>query len=397
MEKATRQQIKEQNRNLVLKNIIERSSTSRAELARITHLTRTTVSDIVADLLDEGLVKEIGTGSSIGGKSPILLSLVDNARYLLALDLAYNQFQGAIVDLRGHIHELVSQPILDSSNEQALQTAFNVINQLLGKGFHPIVGIGVGAPGLVNTQEGLVLQAVNLEWVDLPLGVLLQERYRLPVFLLNDCEAAAMVEFIFCDLPVTERKMAGGRVGHGIGAGIIINAQLLPGDGGSAGEIGHIKVVHENGLPCRCGHTGCLETVASARAVLQQARQVTGRFSDTTLEGLAEAFKAGDPVIQKIVLESAQQLGCVLASLVSTLNIHDVVITGDMVCFGPAWLASIQATLAQATLARLARETKVRFGSLNSNSVILGASALIANDYSLVFNRAPAVPASPLA
>ena len=97
MQKATRQHTKEHNRNLVLKTIFEHNSISRAEISRVTSLTRTTVSDIVADFLDEGLVSEIGIGSSIGGKSPILLSLVEDSRYLIGLDLAHNQFRGAIV------------------------------------------------------------------------------------------------------------------------------------------------------------------------------------------------------------------------------------------------------------------------------------------------------------
>jgi predicted NBD/HSP70 family sugar kinase len=381
MQKATRQQIKEQNRNLVLKNIIERPSTSRAELARITHLTRTTISDIVADLLAEGLVKEIGTGSSIGGKSPILLSLVDHARYLIALDLAYNQFSGAIVDLRGHIHELVSKPVIDSSNETALQTAFDILDQLLQCGYHPLIGIGVGAPGLVNTRDGRVVQAVNLDWIDLPLGPLLQERYRLPVCLLNDCQAAAMGEYIFGDIPSGERNVVVVRIGHGIGAGIILNGQIFQGDGGSAGEIGHIKVVPDGGLACRCGHAGCLETVASARALLQQMG------SSATLEALCQDFHRGDPTVVRVVLEAGRQVGGVLASVVSTLNIHDIVLTGEMVCFGPLWLNAVQEALAQVTLIRLARETRVRFGSLKENGVILGASALMASDYSLLFQR----------
>ena len=98
MKKATHQQTKQHNRNLVLKTIFEHASISRAQIARITSLTRTTVSEIVADLIAEGLVNEIGVGSSIGGKSPILLSLVENARFLFGLDLAQYQFFGAVIN-----------------------------------------------------------------------------------------------------------------------------------------------------------------------------------------------------------------------------------------------------------------------------------------------------------
>ena len=101
MEKATRKYTKEHNRNLVLKTIFSHEKISRAEIARISRLTRTTVSDIVADLIKEGLVSEIGMGQSQGGKSPILLSLVEDSRWLIGLDLGQNHFRGAIVNLRG--------------------------------------------------------------------------------------------------------------------------------------------------------------------------------------------------------------------------------------------------------------------------------------------------------
>jgi len=387
MQKATRQQTKVQNRNLVLRTISERDTTSRAEIARITRLTRTTVSDIVNDLLDEGLVQEIGTGSSIGGKSPILINLVEDARYILAMDLAYNQFSGAIVNLNGKIRKMVSLPMSDSGNEVALEAAYSIIDQLLQYSYHPLIGISVGAAGLINSHDGIVRHSVNLDWVNLPLGKLLEERYGLPVYLLNDCQALAIGEYRFGKLPATERNMVVVRVGQGIGAGIIINGQIFHGDGGSAGEIGHIQVVHENGYPCRCGNTGCLETIASTRAVLRQMTELNHQAKDLSLEDAKKAFNAGDDEVQKIVLKAGESLGSVIASLVSTLNIHDIVITGDMINFGSPWLRAIHETFRTGTLIQLTQETNVRFGSLTDNGVILGASALMANDYSLLFQR----------
>src|SRR4030043_1072515 len=131
MKKATRQHTKEQNRNLVLKTIFAQSSSSPAQIARGTSLTRTTVSDIVADLLEEGLVSEIGIGSSLGGKSPILLSLVDDSRYLIGLDLARNQFRGAIVNLRGKIREVVTLPGNSNNGDEALALVYEILDQLM--------------------------------------------------------------------------------------------------------------------------------------------------------------------------------------------------------------------------------------------------------------------------
>ncbi len=182
MKKATRQHTKQHNRNLVLRTIFGHDSVSRAEIARLTHLTRTTVSEIVSSMLEEGLVKEVGIGESIGGKSPILLSVAADSRYLIGLNLAQDKFIGAIVNLRGEIGEIVEAPVQDNNGEKALDLVFQLIDQLLNKRINPIVGIGIGTPGLVNTREGIVLNAVNLDWRDLPLGQMLEKKYKISCF-----------------------------------------------------------------------------------------------------------------------------------------------------------------------------------------------------------------------
>jgi len=218
MKKATHQQTKQHNRDLILKTIFVHESISRAEIARITHLTRTTVSDVVAGLMIEGLVKEIGFGASIGGKYPILLSVVADSRYLIGLNLAQDKFVGAIVNLRGEIKEMVEAPVHDDNGENALNLVYQITDQLMKKKIKPIVGIGVGTPGLVNTREGVVVNAVNLEWQDLPLSQLLEKKYKLPVRVLNDSQAAAIGEFVYGGEHAPDENMVVVNVIHGIGA-----------------------------------------------------------------------------------------------------------------------------------------------------------------------------------
>ena len=109
--KATHQKTKQHNRDLVLKTIFDHESISRAEIARLTKLTRATVSDMVANLIEEGLVEEVGYGESIGGKAPILLGLIADSRYLIGLNLAQDKFIGSVVNLRGDIKETVEFPV----------------------------------------------------------------------------------------------------------------------------------------------------------------------------------------------------------------------------------------------------------------------------------------------
>ena len=197
MQKATYLQTKHHNRDLVLRTIFESESISRAEVARVTRLTRTTVSEVVNSLLKEGLVEEIGKGESIGGKTPILLSIVADSRYMIGLNLAQDKFVGAIVNLRGEIKEMLEVSVFDDDGQKALESVYQIINQLIRRKYKPIIGIGIGTPGLVMTREGIVLNAVNLDWQDLPLGDLLQKKFKLPVSVLNDSQAAAIGEYAY--------------------------------------------------------------------------------------------------------------------------------------------------------------------------------------------------------
>lgn len=380
MKKATHQQTKQHNRDLVLRTIFANESISRAEVARVTNLTRTTVSDVVNNLLEEGLVEEVGRGESIGGKTPILLSIVADSRYLIGLNLAQDKFIGAIVNLRGEIKEMVEAPVHDEDGKNALDLVYQLIDQLMKKRIKPIVGIGVGAPGLVNTREGVVVNAVNLEWQDLPLGQLLEKKYKIPVSILNDSQATAIGEFVYGGAHAHDENLIVVNVKHGIGSGILVNGQLFQGDGGGAGEIGHV-VVQENGELCRCGKHGCLETISSARAVLRQ-------LNLKSLDEAKSAFDAGDEKAKWVIQNTAHYLGISLANLIGILNIQKIIITGDMTRFGASWMDEVNNSMRNAALARLSENTKLELGTLDYRACILGASAfLLLDDYSLLFQQ----------
>jgi len=379
IKKATHQLTKQHNRDLVLRTIFSRESISRAEAARVTHLTRTTVSEVVNGLLAEGLVVEIGRGESIGGKSPTLISIVPDSRYLIGLNLAQDKFSGALVNLRGQIREIVEIPVHDDNGEQALKLVYKILDQLIRKKLKPIVGIGVGTPGLVNTRAGLVINAVNLEWQDLPLGMLLEKKYRLPIWVLNDSQAAAIGEYVYGSEHAPDESLIVVNVVHGIGAGILINGRLFQGDGGGAGEIGHV-VVQENGELCRCGQHGCLETIASARAVVRQMKM-------SSLEEVLSAYQTGNSKAKIVIEKAGYYLGISLSNLIGTLNIRKIVLIGDMTRFGVEWLNAVSAAMQTGAFSRLTEDTKLEIGKLD-RACILGASAfLLLNDYSLLFNE----------
>ena len=361
----------------------------------MTKLTRATVSDMVSNLIEEGLVEEVGYGESMGGKAPILLEIVADSRYLVGLNLAQDKFIGSVVNLKGELKETIEFPVDGRDGEHALQLVYKILDSLVENEWNPIVGIGIGTPGLINTRDGVVVSAVNLDWQDLPLGQDLERRYKLPVTVLNDSQANAIGELVYVGGHDPEENLIVVTVSHGIGAGIVINGKLFQGDGGGAGEIGHV-VVEEDGTLCRCGKSGCLETVASSRAIIQRAQILAPEYynsvllqdlQDLSITSINSAYQEFDPLAQRIVSEAAIALGMSLANLISVLNISKIVLTGEMTHFGESWLQSVQEAMSDAALNRIAQHTKVEIGQLGFRGPILGASALmLLEDYSLLYS-----------
>jgi glucokinase-like ROK family protein len=385
--KATHQQTKLFNQRLVLKTIYDQGRISRADVARLTKLTRVTVSEIVANLLDVGLVAEVGRSPSAGGKAPILLSVVADAYHLIGLDLANDELRGAILNLRGEISHAVSLPLQDQEGEAALKLVYELLDALIAKVERPLLGIGIGTPGLLDTTRGVVRRAVNLGWEDLPLGSLLEERYKQPVYVANDSQVTALAEHIF-GAGKSAASLAAIRIGRGIGAGIILNRQLFQGDGFGAGEIGHISI-SPTGELCRCGNVGCVETMGSTQAMAHRAQalasaspasllnELAPQPSTITFEHVLTAYHAGDAVALQVAREAAQAVSFAIACLVSAVNVHCVLLVGSAIALGSSWLETLREETRKRALPILLQETEIAFGELGENSVILGASALL--------------------
>lgn len=386
-QKATRQHTKTHNSLLVLRAIYDCGEISRADLARLTGLTRATISDVVADLMRKGLVEEVGSGPATVGRTPILLSIVADARQLIGIDIANSELRGALVNLRGEIQHQVILPLQDRDGDAVLALVYTALDELVGQAARPLLGIGIGTPGLIDSAGGIVRRAVNLGWHDLPLRDHLQARYSLPVYVANDSHLAALAEYTFGPGNHAEHIVV-LKVGRGIGAGIVLNGQLFPGEAGAAGEIGHM-VVAEHGERCRCGNTGCLETVASSRAIVARAQALAhadprsslhrfaARPEDITLDTVLCAFQAGDPAIEQIALEAGRYLGIAVAQITGILNIRRILIAGRVASFGPILLDGIRQALDTRSLSLIARETELAISELGPDIVILGASALL--------------------
>jgi predicted NBD/HSP70 family sugar kinase len=371
--KATHQQTRVHNERLVVRTLYDLGPISRADVSRLTGLTRTTVSDVVATLLDDGVVREIGRGASTGGKAPILLEVDEDARLVVGLDLGEEQFAGSLVNLRGDIRRTVELAVAGRDGDDAVRLVFELLDDLLDGVTAPLLGIGIGTPGLVDSQTGTIRRAVNLDWRDLPLGAIVGERYGVPVNVANDSQAAALAEYTYAGGDRVPNLIA-IRVGRGVGAGLILRGALFQGDGSGAGEIGHV-VVADDGEVCRCGRTGCLETVAGMRAIERDATAAAGRPIE--LAELRRSLDAGEPWAVSIVDEAAAALGRAIAGLTGALDIQRVVLLGPVTDLGERWLATVRREAAARALAPLADEVQIAIGAPTTNVVVRGASALL--------------------
>lgn len=388
-QKATREQTKLHNKRLILKIVNSQQFISRADVARITHLTATTVSTAVAELIAEGLVEEVGSLSTDRGKPPTLIRLVKDAKYVAALDLSRNVFRGGILNLHGEVKYQHEISLNTRTGEEALTVIYELLDLLLSNAPGTVLGIGVGAPGIIDIESGYVHRAVNLGWHNLPLRDRLRKRYNLVIRVVNDNQAVLLAEHHLGQYKNQEHLVV-IRVGNGIGAGMLLNGQLLHSHG--VGEIGHVTVIQDGEL-CSCGNYGCLETVASNRAIVKQAQLlkanlgVSNSSEANTIEAVVQAFAEGDTTLLPIVENVGYYLGTAVANLIGVLGSTKILLGGSVARFGQPLIEIIKREVARCSLTARLDPPTIDFVTVRPNisdSIILGAAtSLLAEELGL--------------
>jgi len=335
------------HRAAVLQHLFDGGPRSRADLARDTGLTRVTVSDLVAELLADGIVTELGTRPGIRqGKPATMLGLAGTAPVVLALDLSGEVLRGAAVDLHGTI--LVSDEAPMGHGEQVVEAVLALVERLRAASPRRVLGIGIGTPGIVDAA-GVVLQAPNLGWADLDLARRVKAATGLPTHVANDANLATTAESAFG--AGDEAGLLLVTIGQGVGGGVLIDGRVLSGPLLSSGEIGHV-VVDPEGATCGCGNRGCLETTLAVPALRRDA----------------------DPAARA---EVGRRLGSVLSPIVTTLGIADVVLYGPAELLDGPLLEATREALAHQTLPFVAQRVHVRTVRLEDELVLKGAAAYV--------------------
>jgi predicted NBD/HSP70 family sugar kinase len=336
------------HRSLILQHLFAEGPASRADLARATGLTRVTVSDLVGGLIADGLLGELGAPAEIKvGKPPTLVGLLADAAHIVALDLSPDdRMTGAVIDLFGQVKSRAEVPHERVTGEEAVSLAVGLAEQLRKSTDRPVLGVGVGTPGVVD-GHGVVLDAHNLKWAGVDLPAIIRRRLDVPVYVANDANTAVLGEYTFGGTTAADLMLL--RIGVGVGAGLVIGGALVEGHSWAAGEIGHV-VIDPAGVACACGRTGCMETIVSAPHL---------RSADRPLSAVGTV------------------LGEVLAPVVAALNLHEVVLAGPPDLLDGELREALDATIRQRVMAGSAVDLIVRLSPLGDDVVLVGAAVLV--------------------
>lgn len=356
--KALPADARRQNRSLLLRAVVNAGAMSRAELARASGLTPTTVSNVIGELVADGMIEEAGrTLSRSVGKPATLVSVIADARHVVCLDLSSTgEMRGAVVDLarkviaRRNVHRRASSG--PAAAQRIVDTAIDVAAELVAASDRPLLGIGVAAPGVVD-RHGVVVRSAHLGLDHLDLGPQLAAALDLPVRVANDAHAAALGELAFVTSGSGNVLLV--RITEGIGAGLVIDHRLFTGTSHAAGEIGHV-VVNPRGERCACGNRGCLETFVAVP--------------------LSEARRRG-PVERGIIVAAGRHLGAAIAHLVSALGLDTVVMSGAEEVLGEAFRQAAGDAIRKRTLDEVGGDVELRASTFGDDDALLGAAVLI--------------------
>ena len=387
--------LRERNRVLVVDALRQHGQASRSDLARLTGLSRTTVGSVVASLQERGLVVEDvvnGGRQTARGRPPVLLRLDPAAGVAVGIAFDHDEVWVVLGDLSSTVlGEQRTEMDVDHSAYEAIDVAVGMVRTLqreVGVDGSQIVGAGVGLPGPVDRRTGRIgSEAILPGWAGLEPGKELVRRLRLHVEVDNDANLGALAE----------ASLGAGRglrdilyvmIGSGVGAGLVLDGRVHRGASGLAGEIGHVQV-QPDGVVCRCGNRGCLETVAGEDALRALLRPRLG-FDVTTSE-LIGLVAGGDRGAYRVVNDAGRAVGRVLADLANAINPEAIVVGGQLSQAGEALLSGMRDSVARYALPAAMQGVKLVVGELGERAEVIGALAsVIGNTEALRSNGLPA-------
>jgi glucokinase-like ROK family protein len=390
--------LKLHNLQVILLTLLHDRVISRTKLAQITHLSNSTISNLISELIQQGIVsEEAPTDPTSGELRPVgrpsaAIQLEANSRAVVGVHIGVGIFRVALVNLVGEpLSNQMGNFHVDEPAEAVMdQITAAVDNLITTSGYERarILGVGVGASGLVDFRSGVNILAPNLNWHNFPVRDYLQGILKLPVVVDNNVRAMAIGEKYFgAGQDADSLVFVYGRIG--VGAGLIFKDEVFRGNTTGAGEIGHTVMLLEGGETCRCGNSGCLETLVSEPAILRQAEQsiqadpgsilaqVTHQRPDLTpIERVFTAARQGDAAILRLLEKRAYYLGVAIAGLVNLINPEMILLGGIYAQGQDLLLEPTIRTIHQTAFAGLGKQVRIQATRFGWKAGVIGAGAL---------------------
>jgi predicted NBD/HSP70 family sugar kinase len=371
------------NRLRVIQMLFRQPGSSRTEVGRHTGLSRPTVSTLLDELESAGIVEQCPDAEPENGRPrpagrpPIQLALAPRAAFAVGLDFGHRHIRAAVCDLSGRrIGDDWSLADVDRAPTASLDLAHELVRGVLEEAKvdrRHVIGVGMGLAAPIGTDGGVYAEGILPSWGGIQPAVEMEARLGLPVQIENDANVGALGEHMF-GAGRSVDDMVYVRLSAGVGLGLILGGEPYRGTCGIAGELGHMRAV-DDGLICRCGNRGCLETVASATAVAGLLE--ASRGEPVSVQRLLELVHSGDRGAQRAVADAGAAVGVAIADVVNVLNPELVVIGGELAGAGDVLLDPLRRIIEDRAIAPAVDAVRVTVAGLGERSEVLGAAALL--------------------
>lgn len=384
------------NRKSVIDIIRTQSPINKAQIARQTGLSIPTVMKITDEFERSHLIRVNGKGESNGGKRPELLEIIPDAYYIIGVDVGRSRMKAIIMDLSGKL--VVKKSVKTGKTvppPQLIERLVCLIRQVIDKSQIPIeqfMGLGIGMPGLLDTENGVVLFSPDFHWEHVELVKPIEEYFPIYTILENSNRAMAMGEHWF-GAGIDSSYFICLNLGHGIGSAIVQNGDFYRGSCGSSGEIGHITL-EKNGPLCSCGNRGCLEALASANAMAGQARELVRQGKGSRMLELAQgdedsidakeifdAAREGDEEAAFIADKAIEYIGIGLANYINLLDPDLLILAGGVTGAGEYLADRLKRVIKARQMKFAGRKVKIRISKLGDDAAAIGAASIILKEF----------------
>lgn len=364
--------IRESNERIVLNTIAQKGPHSRALLSDTIGLNKATISDIVKKLIAQKLINEVGIGEStnLGGRKPIMLELNAKAGFSVSVDIGYNYIDVMAQRLDGTAYKRELFPFIVIKRETIIQEISDILDVFLSslpKSPFGIVGILIAIHGVVLDNQIQFTPAYDLAGLDFSSA--LHEQFACPVYLENEANLLAVSDHTKEESYANLMSIS---IHSGIGSGVILNNELYTGINGYAGEIGHMQIVTENGRPCPCGASGCLECYASEKNILDTYQTRTGN-KNALVTDLCRAFTEKEEEAMAVINDMVRYLATGIQNLTALYNPEIIFINSEISRLIPDFTKQIESRLTSFTSKNIA----IKESHLGEEAILYGAGYLI--------------------